>query len=870
MNTEQIMPLLFEPLAKGAAILFVAALVVCLWRGASAAQRHLVWFAAIVAVLLLPATRMVTPRWPVQFEQRTKREISSTVFPFAPAPVVLATSGGSVAEAGRPSWEIPDWRKIVVAGWLVGTALLLGWRLIGSWRLIVLKRASRPLRDARVEALAGNVLRHLAIGRRVEIRLSDECRVPMTWGSFRPVLMLPSEALEWSDTRLEGALCHEAGHISRSDYLARWIAQFACAVYWLNPLVWFAAHALRVAQEQATDDIVLRAGTPRDDYAAQLFDAARSVAARGFLARHAVAMASPSTLEGRVLAIVDEKRNRRPLSGWATASASAAVLGALMLGGAAQLSGAEKKAESPKDETPTAEPGAKELQIEIESKFVEITEEAANPAKMSWLPAIPKSGPIRGAFAGVLTEEQAQAAWKTLNQTKGVDLFSAPRVTTRSKQRAIIEIIREFRYPTEWEKDKKPGTWIPETFETKNVGVTLAVEAAVNDGGIIDLDLAPEVVEFLGFKDLDAGGKAVSPGSDPSKPMQDRLMAAPTGIVPSGHRSLPIFFTRKIATTVSVAAGQTVVMELGSADAEQVVEDPGRKGTTKREIAKSRRRLLVFVTAKIINPAIAKKAVTITSDSQTSDKTTGSVTASGNVKIETPQAVIMAKKVEIKPKPAEGAAPASVALENAQKIILPKIEFREATLREAVDFLRKKGVDLDPEHKGVNIVLRGPEKADTKISLSVTDVPLAEAVKYVAGLGGLEVSADPYALTLQPPGAKAVEAPTPAVRVLPAPGTPAAALMERAAKIVIPRLEFRDATLDESVEFLRKKSTELDPEKQGVNIVVRHSKTSPEAQITVSLTNIPLSEALRYVAQLAGLDVSADEHSFVVAAKPAP
>ena len=56
----------------------------------------------------------------------------------------------------------------------------------------------------------------------------------------------------------------------------------------------------------------------------------------------------------------------------------------------------------------------------------------------------------------VLTDEQAQAAWKTLNETKGVDLLSAPRLTTRSKQRATIEIIREFRYPTEWAKDKKP------------------------------------------------------------------------------------------------------------------------------------------------------------------------------------------------------------------------------------------------------------------------------------------------------------------------------------------------------------------------------------------------------------------------------
>ena len=55
---------------------------------------------------------------------------------------------------------------------------------------------------------------------------------------------------------------------------------------------------------------------------------------------------------------------------------------------------------------------------------------------------------------------------------------------------------------------------------------------------------------------------------------------------------------------------------------------------------------------------IVEKSVTITSDSQTFDKTKGAVTASGNVKIETPQTVIMAEKVEIKLKPVKGAAPA--------------------------------------------------------------------------------------------------------------------------------------------------------------------------------------------------------------------
>src|SRR2546430_6670151 len=59
------------------------------------------------------------------------------------------------------------------------------------------------------------------------------------------------------------------------------------------------------------------------------------------------------------------------------------------------------------------------------------------------------SGVAPGIFglAGVFTDPQFQVVIRALNQKKGVDLLSAPKVTTKSGQRAVIEIIREFRYP---------------------------------------------------------------------------------------------------------------------------------------------------------------------------------------------------------------------------------------------------------------------------------------------------------------------------------------------------------------------------------------------------------------------------------------
>ena len=59
-------------------------------------------------------------------------------------------------------------------------------------------------------------------------------------------------------------------------------------------------------------------------------------------------------------------------------------------------------------------------------------------------------------LSGVFTDPQFQVVIRALNQKKGIDLLSAPRVTTKSGQRAVIEIVREFRYPTQFTEPKVP------------------------------------------------------------------------------------------------------------------------------------------------------------------------------------------------------------------------------------------------------------------------------------------------------------------------------------------------------------------------------------------------------------------------------
>ncbi len=130
-------------------------------------------------------------------------------------------------------------------------------------------------------------------------------------------------------------------------------------------------------------------------------------------------------------------------------------------------------------------------------------------------------------MAGVFSDPQFQVVVRALNQQKGVDLLSAPRVTTKSGQKATIEIIREFIYPTQFQPPQIPQTigtrhdgqhrrslpgqvrrtgsfpvtpTTPTAFEKRNTGVTLEVEPVIGpDNFTIDLNLQPQVVEFDGF-----------------------------------------------------------------------------------------------------------------------------------------------------------------------------------------------------------------------------------------------------------------------------------------------------------------------------------------------------------------------------------
>ena len=138
--------------------------------------------------------------------------------------------------------------------------------------------------------------------------------MPMTWGVFRPVVLLPNDATDWSPERLQMVLLHELGHIRRVDCLTQVLGLVARSVYWFHPLAWLAVRALRREQEAACDDTVLRTGIVGADYASELLTVTARLPQSQLEASVALAMSRSTRIEQRLRAILREDANRRPVS----------------------------------------------------------------------------------------------------------------------------------------------------------------------------------------------------------------------------------------------------------------------------------------------------------------------------------------------------------------------------------------------------------------------------------------------------------------------------------------------------------------------------------------------------------------------------
>lgn len=315
--------LLLSVSLKGAILILCATGAVLALQRASAATRHLVWSLAFTGLLVLPLLSLSLPAWQIPLLPNT-RVVSGAEAGIADAPALRIPPVAAEAIISDPSWRkavIPSLSRpgdsgtmMVLVIWMIGTSAVLAGLLVGIGSVWRLGRRARPLTTEPWTALVERLSSVLDLHRPVTLLESDEFALPMTWGVVRPVILLPSSAKTWPTSHRETVLLHELAHVKRLDYLTQLAAEVACALHWFNPLVWLAARQLRIEREHACDDQVLCAGSSAPDYADQLLDVARSLRAARTTSLAAVAMARRSQLAGRLMAVLDENRQRDTVS----------------------------------------------------------------------------------------------------------------------------------------------------------------------------------------------------------------------------------------------------------------------------------------------------------------------------------------------------------------------------------------------------------------------------------------------------------------------------------------------------------------------------------------------------------------------------
>jgi len=232
------------------------------------------------------------------------------------------------------------------------------------------------------------------------------------------------------------------------------------------------------------------------------------------------------------------------------------------------------------------------------------------------------TGPAAGvlALAGIFTNPQFQVVLRAVNQQKGIDLVSAPKVTVTSGRKATINITRKFPYPKDYTPPQVPQTQggglnpatpaTPTSFETRNVGVQLEVEPTVGpDGYTIELSLSPQITEFQGFVNYGSPISTVAPYKFLDGVFSD---VTKTVVLTPNTINQPVFSVREVKTQVTIYDGQTVVLGgLMREDVQKVQDktpilgDAPLVGSLFRSSSNQRikRNLLIFVTAGLLDPA---------------------------------------------------------------------------------------------------------------------------------------------------------------------------------------------------------------------------------------------------------------------------
>jgi serine/threonine protein kinase len=178
-------------------------------------------------------------------------------------------------------------------------------------------------------------------------------------------------------------------------------------------------------------------------------------------------------------------------------------------------------------------------------------------------------------------------------------------------------------------------------------------------------------------------------------------------------------------------------------------------------------------------------------------------------------------------------------------LVFPTVTFQDATISECLEYFQIKSRDLDPGKKGITFLVdEATRKSGASITIDLKEIRVADLIECFARFARLEVSYVGEAVRLK--ASPSVKPPFPI-------GTPTSKL-QQLGKTIIPIMQFNKANIDEPCEYLRIKGREFSG--LPVNLIIDPDFTQRKHEITLDLTQVPLSDALAYVTEMCDAEVT--------------
>lgn len=547
------------------------------------------------------------------------------------------TPPASVAPPQAPLLSVGEWMALI---WMTGAAgIFLLWlgAYASLWRRV--RQGRRNIPDFLIPLLA-SCAREAGLRKTPRLLVTEAMDNPAVAGLFRPVVLVPERLPAVLDDReLRLVLQHEVWHLKRRDLWYHWFSALLLAAHWFNPLLWIAVRRFRADRESACDAAVLSASHEdvRSFYGETLIKLQAQLAGTFGLRPLVGILGGADHLRARIVDIASFGRSSRRAGG----VAMVAVIGgtAALALFASEAPKTEVRPALLPSASPQADPfaakaedaararkeallqqvdviaGVVEKQVYITSKFIafDVPKGEKNPVdsffndpenKPAAKPRLPSLAVV-GSYndpqyqvilralsrqpvdaSGKGGKEKGGAGWmadltKAMARCKTVSLLSSPSVTTRSGQRAMVEVVREFIYPTTFDRKEsdQPGgnpQMVPSAFSMRPIGLQLEVEPVLGqDGKSVFLNIGVEVNAFLKWQEFKA-----EDGQFLRNPVFGKVANHTSVVLEDGH--------------TMAFGGQLYRSSLQQKKLDELVNHPPGDDLCPA---------LVFVTAKIIDPS---------------------------------------------------------------------------------------------------------------------------------------------------------------------------------------------------------------------------------------------------------------------------